>query len=853
MSLTSNTCPRCGVERAADDLDGLCPSCLLLLAASEPGKPPVGEQAADAHRKPPAPGASPTTTPVAMEGTTRAELTMDSIRQLFPHLEIERTLGQGGMGIVFLARQRHLDRPVALKIIAPEIAGNPTFAERFSREARTTARLNHKNVAMVYDFGEVEGVYFMVMEYVEGRSLRELIQGGGPSLYVAIEIMLQVCDALSYAHQAGVVHRDIKPENVIVGLNGQVKVVDFGLAKLTNPAQRDLTLTGTRQVMGTPRYMSPEQMDAPQSVDHRSDIYSAGVILYELLTGELPTGHFDPPSKRGLGDAMLDDIVMRTLARDPEQRFQTIGHLRTELELAMSHQRQQAKPPRIEAQPLAPQTSFANQWWPSDDGEQLTLVAKGLLVTAGLQWFVANLVLLVTLVFFENTPRHESWFTALLTTGVLGASLTMFGAIRMWRRESYWLSYAACAAAMVCCPANLLGLPIGVIGLALLSREEARRQFAGHAPDGEHPVPGRERIDLTSAFLLTSAVMNLLMGPMWVTMMWRDIDYRDQMWLMLLGIAWAAGAVQFLMFGLSRTGVLKPLVCLALVWGLFVPAPGWPAAVIAFLMSIPGMWKWRVFGWIRRGPIQWIRRGGVEWAVGLVGCLLITAVTSSAAVLVYSLIYDNGEGTYSLYESEAWGVEPQSQAYSQLRFEATGNGDCVQRRVEQMGFDKIVWRIHLQSDMQSAPADGELVYSKARGFTYLDRQGEVTKGNSLQRDDVLKWMEMAGVDITKPGVGLEAAVIAKATADACQDLQSGAQPGVGKSLNRAAFSDPRSYLHRHYHPPRHITFAVTLVAILIGFVLNGLWVQRVYSRARGTRGEGEVQLPKTQFGGERKG
>jgi serine/threonine protein kinase len=241
MSTSRNSlekCPRCGIGQLDAELDGLCASCLLSLAVSEPDQANGAVEPANvAANFAPIPLENKVTTPhslapLSSEGTPDIE----RIRDLFPELEIERKLGQGGMGIVFLAHQKHLNRPVALKIIAPEIAGDPTFSERFSREARTTQGLTHGNVAMVFDFGEVAGLYFMIMEFAEGRSLRELISDGGMSTFTAVNMVLQVCDALDYAHHAGVVHRDIKPENIIVGPSRHVKVVDFGLAKLMDPA-----------------------------------------------------------------------------------------------------------------------------------------------------------------------------------------------------------------------------------------------------------------------------------------------------------------------------------------------------------------------------------------------------------------------------------------------------------------------------------------------------------------------------------------------------------------------------------------------------------------------------------------
>jgi predicted Ser/Thr protein kinase len=280
----------------------------------------------------------------------------------FPQLEILGLLGKGGMGAVYKARQQGLDRLVAVKILPPEISGDPTFAERFTREARALARLSHPNIVAVYDFGrtptlpspsgrevegagdllpspsgrgaggEGEGLFYFIMEYVDGVNLRQAIQSGGMSPKEALAIVPQICDALQFAHDEGIVHRDIKPENILVDKRGRVKIADFGLAKLLGQAPGDVSLTGTQQVMGTLRYMAPEQLEGTKAVDHRADIYSLGVVFYELLTGELPIGRFAPPSKKVEIDVRLDEVVLRALEKEPEQRYQHASELKTEVE-----------------------------------------------------------------------------------------------------------------------------------------------------------------------------------------------------------------------------------------------------------------------------------------------------------------------------------------------------------------------------------------------------------------------------------------------------------------------------------------------------------------------------------------
>jgi hypothetical protein len=225
-----------------------------------------------------------------------------------------------------------LDRLVALKILLPDIGRDPAFAERFNREARALAKLSHPHIVAVYDSGSRGGVYYLLMEYVDGVNLRQAIQADQIPPEKALAIVPQICEALQYAHEEGVVHRDIKPENVLLDRKGRVKVADFGLAKLLGLETRDITLTGTSQAMGTLHYMAPEQYEKPQSVDHRADIYSLGVVFYELLTGKLPLGRFALPSEKVHVDVRLDQVVLKTLEREPERRYQYVSEVKTDVD-----------------------------------------------------------------------------------------------------------------------------------------------------------------------------------------------------------------------------------------------------------------------------------------------------------------------------------------------------------------------------------------------------------------------------------------------------------------------------------------------------------------------------------------
>ena len=258
------------------------------------------------------------------------------VAKKLPQFEILEMLGRGGMGVVYKARQVQLDRLVALKILPPVDALSPDFVARFTREARALAKLNHPNIVNVYDFGETGGLYYIVMEYVEGANLRQLFEARKLTPAEALAIIPKICDALEYAHEEGLVHRDIKPENLLIDKKGRVKIADFGLAKLLRREPLDMTLTLSGMALGTLRYMAPEQMDKPESVDHRADLYSLGVVIYEMLTGETPVGRFELPSQKAQTDVRLDQIVLHALEREPARRYQHASEVRQDVEKVTS-------------------------------------------------------------------------------------------------------------------------------------------------------------------------------------------------------------------------------------------------------------------------------------------------------------------------------------------------------------------------------------------------------------------------------------------------------------------------------------------------------------------------------------
>src|SRR5918997_25824 len=254
---------------------------------------------------------------------------------------VQRKLGHGGMADVYLAEDEELGRRVAIKILNDRHAADEQFVERFRREAKHAAGLSHPNIVSIYDRGEAEGTYYIAMEYLEGRSLKELISSRGPApVAIAIEYARQILAALRVSHRTGVIHRDIKPHNVLVDGEGRLKVTDFGIAR-AGPSQ----MTEAGSIVGTAQYLSPEQAQGAP-VSESSDLYSVGIVLYELLTGEVPFSgespveiamkHLSkvptPPSRlRPEIPHDLDLVVMRALAKDPDDRYQSADEMDADL------------------------------------------------------------------------------------------------------------------------------------------------------------------------------------------------------------------------------------------------------------------------------------------------------------------------------------------------------------------------------------------------------------------------------------------------------------------------------------------------------------------------------------------
>ncbi len=474
---TERICEQCGASLRVGAPEGLCPQCLMKAGLGSQASPTEAQPAAGPH---PLPDSA-------------------KLAEYLPQLEILELLGQGGMGAVYKARQPALDRVVALKILPPRAAADPGFAERFTREARTLAKLSHPNIVAIYDFGQVHGLSYLIMEYVEGANLRQLEQAGRLSPAEALRIIPKLCEALQAAHDEGIVHRDIKPENVLLDQKGRVKIADFGLAKILGRETPNWRLTGAKDVMGTPHYMAPEQAEHPQAVDHRADIYSLGVVFYEMLTGELPLGKFAPPSRKVQVDVRLDEVVLRALEKEPQRRYQQASQVKSDVETI------------ADSSSGAPQPPAAS---PAGDNpyQQVKGPAIGLMITGILNWIAIPFLAAAGAIMEARWQGALIWLplAALVIGGVI------FGAgLKLKRLEAFRLSVIGSLLASLISPGNLLGLPIGIWALVVLARREVRAAFALKARGGSVPslppvVPGggtwKVAAVLAAALLLALAI-----------------------------------------------------------------------------------------------------------------------------------------------------------------------------------------------------------------------------------------------------------------------------------------------------------------------------------------------------------
>ncbi|MES2924408.1 MAG: protein kinase [Verrucomicrobiota bacterium] len=351
-------CPRCGAPLEGGSVDGLCARCLGALNFD-----------------------TLTRFGGASDEQPYAVPTVDELTEFFPQLEVLSLIGRGGMGVVYKARQKSLHRHVALKLLAPERAGDPMFARRFASEARSLAALNHPHIVGVHDFGEAGGYFYLLMEFVDGVNLRQLIESRRLSPDEALGIITPVCDALQAAHDRGIVHRDVKPENLLIDRNGTVKIADFGIARMMDePAAEGIHQAAPdhpaahTMAVGTPDYAAPEQRASAPS-DHRADIYSLGVVLYEMITGQRPgNGVIAPPSLRAAVDMRIDEVLLKALQLEPDLRFRTVAEFRDRFKEA----KEQMIGKSADQEPQA--------WWQRNRGLAvvISVALLGTMVTAGM-------------------------------------------------------------------------------------------------------------------------------------------------------------------------------------------------------------------------------------------------------------------------------------------------------------------------------------------------------------------------------------------------------------------------------------------------------------------------------------
>ncbi len=273
---------------------------------------------------------------------------------LFPGYEIQSLIATGGMGAVYCAVQKSLDRTVALKILPMELSSDAAFCAGFEAEAKAMARLNHPNLIGVYDFGEVNGMLYIIMEFVPGKSIFHSADGIAIDPSEVIRLVTGICHGLAHAHQHGIIHRDIKPSNVLLDLNAQPKIGDFGLAR-----PLDRKIEEGEEIFGTPHYTAPEVVNDPHSVDHRADIFSVGVLLHELLTGKLPDNDPRPASLISHCDTRFDAIIRRATQPVPAARYASATEIATELQAIAQSSAAQGHRAVAVPRPAAPRRNYA--------------------------------------------------------------------------------------------------------------------------------------------------------------------------------------------------------------------------------------------------------------------------------------------------------------------------------------------------------------------------------------------------------------------------------------------------------------------------------------------------------------
>jgi predicted Ser/Thr protein kinase len=361
-------------------------------------------------------------------------------------------IGAGGMGIVYKAEQISLGRVVAVKLLPETHRNDPQIVERFRREIQILARLSHPAIVSILDGGSTDRGLYFVMEYVDGVSLRRILNTEGLDPSHALTIVRQLCDALDYAHVHGVIHRDIKPENILIDRKGHVRLLDFGLSRYTSAGEPGV-LTRPTQGLGTFESTAPEQREAARDVDHRADLYSLGVVIYEMLTGELPIGKFDPPSKKNIQvDVRLDDVVLRVLEKSPDRRYQKAAEIRTEVDRIASTPSSHEPTPPVVPPAAEPRPPVAVPRPPSEPPAATPVVSGGggdraarTVLWANLSIILAGILLLLAIptiaipASFYSSHRREglALLTGLIycTLACTVTGLSLYTAIRAMRQQ----------------------------------------------------------------------------------------------------------------------------------------------------------------------------------------------------------------------------------------------------------------------------------------------------------------------------------------------------------------------------------------------------------------------------------
>ena len=544
-------CPECGKPVPAESQHQVCPACLMAQALASRTIVEQGDP----------------------QGAAAVPPTPEEIADKFPQFDILECLGRGGMGVVYKARQKSLNRLVAIKILAPERVGEEKFAERFAREAELLAKLNHPHIVTIHDFGETGGLFYLVMEFVDGVNLRDLLRDGKLDPQQALAIVPPICEALQYAHDKGIVHRDIKPENLLLDRDGRVKIADFGIAKLIGPvaavcdrrsaqeeSQRWSQIAATMRA-GTLGYSAPEQESDPQHVDHRADIYALGVVLYEMLTGERPTKDVIAPSRKVQLDVRIDEMVLRALEKNPELRYQTAGEFRTVVEtMAGSGETTRAAMP-----PPAPRPVVAIQAVAAKQGSSIKVPAIAMMVVSGLTPLVlasgsliAGIMILfvpdrlvtvgnvpawATMVPLSNKGTMINTHAALMSLMVTWMLVVVFGqivpflaAVRMCRLRQYRFALTGSVFMIVlgllgslCQTPNTVGfagtwslveLGVGIWALVVLLRPDTKLLFAmaetapvaAGAPRAVNPLESQKPVAVPAIGLMVASGLNLLLA-----------------------------------------------------------------------------------------------------------------------------------------------------------------------------------------------------------------------------------------------------------------------------------------------------------------------------------------------------